>query len=147
MPKRVRDKFYVHRLYSDLVIPTQRLELFKKIANEELGLFQWNTLRVLTGYRSVAFQLSNDFDTADEPTVDQTINVDLIEMRITITNTPNTIWHHKWQWVEPDYKGFDYYKSKARSELWKPFVKTNELSKIGNKTYWNSIKTRWEKQP
>ena len=144
MPKRIHNKYYVHRLYSDLVIPSVRLEMFKKVANDKLGLFEWNTLRVVKGYESVAFQLSNDFDTADEPTVNKTICVDIVEMKVTVTETPNTIWHHKWQWVEPDYKGFDYYNSKARSELWKPFVKANELSKIGNKNYWESIKSRWE---
>lgn len=144
MPKLIHNKYYVHRLYSDLVIPSFRLKMFEKIANDKFGIFQWDTLRVEKYYASVAFQLSDDFDTADEPTVDRTICVNIIDMKITLTDTPTAIWHHKWQWVEPDYKGFDYYKSKARSELWKPFVSSKELSKIGNKAFWNSIKHRWE---
>lgn len=145
MPKVIHSKYYVHKQYSKLILPDHRLEFFLNRAKNIIGNFEWNTLRVAEDYVQIAFQLSEDFDTADEPTVDRTVCVDLINDKIKITETPNAIWHHKWQWVEPDYKGFDYYKSKARSELWKPFVKPEEVCKIGNKTFWNSIKHRWEK--
>jgi hypothetical protein len=111
--------------------------------------YNWNLLRITKSKYfneplEVSFQLSKDFDTADEPSVDETVSVSN-DSKIRITKTPHLIFHHKWQWVEPDYKGFDFHKSKARSELWKPFVNSKELCKIGVKTYWDSIRPRWEK--
>jgi hypothetical protein len=146
MPKSIHNKIYVHRNYSHLVIGEEELKPFLEYAKEELENFEWNALRVVKQCGiaiEVAFQLSKDFDIADEPTVDQTVKVSYYGT-VNVKYSSNMIWHHKWQWVEPDYKGFDYLKSKARSELWKPFVKSFEMSRIGNKNYWESIKSRWE---
>jgi hypothetical protein len=121
-------------------------------AQDAVSDFKWNCLRVkpngISGFSEVAFQYSPDFDTADEPQVVRTVvcipkNLWWSFKRDTVHK--NLIWHHKWMWVNPDYNGFDYEASKARSALWKPHVSKKELSKIGNKVYWESIKHRWEK--
>jgi hypothetical protein len=104
---------------------------------------QWTCIRIKPN-EQVAFQYSPDFDTADEPEVSITMAVDLIG-KVSFRSHNNTIWHHKWMWVTPDYKGFNYEDSKARSATWKPHVSKTELTKIGNKVYWESIKHRWEK--
>jgi hypothetical protein len=126
----------------------------KATCDQILGTYNWNCLRIkpdgLGSASEVAFQWSPDFNTADEPEVLQTIRVmynDVMDMWgvCDIKVHKNTIWHHKWMWVKPDYKGFDYKASKARSALWKPHVKKSELTKIGNRVYWDSIRTRWEK--
>jgi len=41
-------------------------------------------------------------------------------------------------------RGFDVEASKARSELWNPYVSKEEKSKIGYKDFWDSIRHRWE---
>lgn len=148
MPKIIRNRIYIHRQYAHKIISSNDLASFYDYAYGEIGQFEWNTLRLTKGkcfdFNEISFQLSEDFDTADEPAVNTTVSVPYDGDIVRVTKTPHLIFHHKWQWVEPDYKGFDYYKSKARSDLWKPFVNYKELCKIGNKNYWVSIRNRWE---
>ncbi len=155
--KRIGGKLYLHEsvlkfLSKDLY---EEVEKALKSAYTTIGSFNWNCIRIkpdgFVGAMEIAFQYSPDFDSADEPEVIQTVRCLWMcnnewEVKSIKAHT-NTIWHHKWMWVNPDYKGFDYEASKARSALWKPFVKKEELTKIGNKIYWESIKPRWEKTP
>ena len=147
MPKVIRNRIYIHRQYANKIITSNDLASFYDYAYGEIGHFDWNTLRLTKGkysnFREITFQFSKDFDTADEPTVNESVSVSQWGDHVRVTKTPHLIFHHKWQWVEPNYKGFDYYKSKARSDLWKPFVSSKELCKIGNKNYWDSIRNRW----
>lgn len=148
MPKKIGGRIYLHGDYIksldnrllDAVIDAREL------AEDTLGNFQWNTVRIKPdgtgGATEVAFQYAPDFDYDDEPEVMQTVAVSNGEVHI--RQHKNTIWHHKWMWVDSNYKGFDYEASKARSTLWKPFVKKNDIPKIGNKKFWESIKSRWE---
>jgi hypothetical protein len=103
---------------------------------------------VVNSKAEVAFQYSEDFDTADEPTLTYTLGFKFNGSRyeaLTPSFRNNIIWHHKWMWVDPSYTGFDYEASKRRSAIWKPHVSKSELTKIGNKVYWESIKHRWER--
>jgi hypothetical protein len=153
--KKIGGRIYLHKsacslLDSNLYYCASKA---KEVCEHIIGSFNWNCLRIkpdgLGGAFEVAFQYSPDFNEADEPEVVQTIPVifnDVMDMWEVsdIRVHKDTIWHHKWMWVKPDYKGFDYEASKARSALWKPHVKKSELTKIGNKVYWESIKGRWE---
>lgn len=119
------------------------------------GYDDWNCIRVkyskyFHDFSEIAFQYSPDFDTAPEPEVKYTIicaKPDYMNNWVIkdIRTHKNTIWHHKWMWVDPSYTGFNVEESKKRSELWKPHVSKSELRKIGNKLFWDSIKSRWEK--
>jgi len=153
MPKRIGGKIYLHKNYiesldSDLV---HEVTFALEKAHEVLGSFAWNTVRIkpdgFGGAEEVAFQFSPDFDSADEPEVTQTVAVQMTGADWDIVNLRDhsgLIWHHKWMWVDSDYTGFSYAASKAHSAKWKPFVKKEELPKIGRKKFWESIKTRWD---
>jgi hypothetical protein len=154
MPKRIGGRIYLHKDY----VPSLDADLLHEVtfalekAEEVLGSFNWNTIRIkpdaVGGAEEVAFQFSPDFDTADEPEVTQTVAVRMLgaDWEIAhIRNHSGLIWHHKWMWVDSDYQGFDYAAAKRRSDLWKPHVHKDELPKIGNKKFWESIRSRWEK--
>lgn len=144
MSKRIGGRIYLHKSY----IASLNSELVNEVtfamdkAIELLGSFAWNTIRIKPN-GEVAFQFSPDFDSADEPEVTQTVTVN-IDGSVKLHNHSGLIWHHKWMWVAKDYIGFSYSTSKAHSALWKPLVKKEELPKIGQKKFWESIKTRWD---
>lgn len=88
---------------------------------------------------SFSFIHSPDFDTADEPTVGRAIKVKPSgDIKVTEPTKDPKIWHHKWQWVADDYKGFDVNQSKQRSKDWKDVVGVDRQvsSRIGSKSYW-----------
>jgi hypothetical protein len=154
MPKKIGGRIYAHKDYIKSLSYSYIPEIIdaEQVARETLGNFEWNTVRVkpddVGGLSEIAFQYSPDFDTSDEPEVVQTVvcvpsNGGWKVARV--QKHTDIIWHHKWMWVDKDYKGFDYEASKARSDLWKKFVGKDELPKIGNKKFWDKIRIRWEK--
>lgn len=130
---------YIHKLDKALLFEVEKAQNFLHVLGDKTP---WNCIRIKP-FVEVAFQYSPDFDVADEPEVAYTMVIRNGKVVVRPSNN-NPIWHHKWMWVDPTYKGFDYEASKARSALWKPHVKKSELTKIGNKVYWESIKERWE---
>jgi hypothetical protein len=46
------------------------------------------------------------------------------------------IYHHKWQWVSDDYKGFDVEKNKQRSLQWSSLDGVDK-SRIGQRKHWD----------
>jgi hypothetical protein len=143
--KRIGGRIYLHTSNIQSLDKIYHFDIEKARHIVEVCLqdrTKWNCIRIKPN-EQVAFQYSPDFNSADEPEVTITMAVDLIG-KIVIRTHNNTIWHHKWMWVDSTYKGFDYEASKARSALWKPHVNKSELTKIGNKVYWESIKKRWE---
>jgi len=153
MPKRIGGRIYLHKDYIHTLGDVMAFEVAVALekAEEVLGSIDWNTLRIkpdaVGGASEVAFQFSPDFDSADEPEVTRTINVCLDGSDWSIVNLRDHsgfIWHHKWMWVDTNYTGFSHSASKVHSALWKPYVKPEEMPKIGRKKFWESIKTRWD---
>jgi hypothetical protein len=152
MPKKIGGRIYAHKDYikSLSIVHIPEIVAALQVAEETLGDFDWNTVRIkpdaVGGLKEVAFQYSPDFDTADEPEVVQTVTCVSIDgtWKVYVRKHKDTIWHHKWMWVEPNYKGFDYEASKARSALWKKFVSPEEIPKIGRKSFWDKLRVRWE---
>jgi hypothetical protein len=153
MPKKIGGRIYAHKDYikSLSIIYIPEIIAALQVVKDTLDDFTWNTVRIkpdaVGGLEEVSFQYSPDFDTADEPEVVQTITcvpMDNTWEVVRIKRHTDTIWHHKWMWVEPNYKGFDYEASKARSALWKKFVSPSEIPKIGRKSFWDKLRVRWE---
>lgn len=149
--KKIGNRLYMHRDYAfELDKPLLIDFVDAYVAFRGFSTTPFNCVRIkpiVNWHPEIAFQYSKDFDTADEPSVDYTLRYRFEGSKYVALKPlvhSNLIWHHKWMWVKPDYKGFDYEASKARSALWKPHVKKSELTKIGNKLYWESIKGRWE---
>jgi hypothetical protein len=141
--KRIGGRVYVHRDYAHLHCPQSTLRLaLGHAAYLYPVVTSYTTVRLAPG--EIAFQFSPDFNSAPEPRVGWTISVrEDGTVRRTDGGADPMIWHHKWQWVGDDYRGFSVAASKRRSQLWKPHVRTNELSKIGRRSYWERIKHRW----
>ena len=152
MPKKIGGRIYAHRDYIKNLSITAIPEIISafQVAEDILGDFKWNTVRIkpddVGGLKEVAFQYSPDFDTADEPQVVQTVMCvpHNNTWKVDVREHKDTIWHHKWMWVGPDYEGFDYEASKARSALWRKFVSPSEIPKIGRKSFWDKLRVRWE---
>ena len=143
--KKVGTKIYVHRMYEQYVVPKEILERAKGSVDVCVRLWEYECIRYDTKTKAVSFQECRDFNLVDEPEVGYTMTVTYGgEVKETKPAKDPYIWHHKWRWVLPDYPFFDYEKSKARSALWEPYVTKDERRKIGRKSYWDAIRTRWE---
>ena len=99
---------------------------------------------------------SPDWNTENEPTVGDSYrwtagrlfdsHGDLIQPAIRRYNPDNPqIYHMKWMFVDPSYRGFDVRKAKMRSDLWNSVIPhTKDIkSRIGYRRYWNEILTRY----
>ena len=142
--KKVGTCIYVHRQYREAVIPQDAWDhALHVLGGEEPE--GYTGIKYDRKKQSLTFQWSPDFDTAPEPTVGLCIMAQWDgTMRVMHPPKDPMIWHHKWLWVADDYKGFDVEESKARSELWKPYVSGVEKKRIGRKSFWESIRKRWE---
>lgn len=143
--KRIGNTIYVHKDYvkTTLDFATERIKEAKKILGSQLKEYTAVRFDVKSG--NVAFIYSPGFDVEDEPIVGKSILVKADNsVKITPQKKDPQIWHHKWLWVEDDYKGFDVEKSKERSNLWKDKVSKEEKRKIGYNSFWNKIKEKYE---
>lgn len=94
-----------------------------------------------------SFLYCPDWDSADEPTIEESIKVSY-HGKITKSNKKSDpqIYHQKWQFVGSDYTGFDIEESKQRTKDYqaaineiakKKGISTREISsKIGTLSYW-----------
>ena len=131
---------YVHKDYEH-VLPQEDLNKAKSHLPKD---FEYTAVKHNKKEGTFAFIHSPDFDSSPEPTVGTSIKVHPSgETKTTKMSNPPKIWHHKHQWVAPDYKGFDVEKSKKRSEDWKKVVdKMKEhdpqvYNRIGSKKFWD----------
>ena len=83
----------------------------------------------------IRFDESADFDIAREPTPGKMIAVD--SQGNVAKRKSNQIFHHKWMWVDDDYKGFDVNKEYSWSKEWTS--KVDNFSGIGKKENWDKI--------
>jgi hypothetical protein len=97
----------------------------------------------------VSFLKVYGWDELDEPILQRSIIVypGFQVKVIDYINRDPPVYHHKWTMVLPDYKGFDYKKSQARSHEWasNPVVAAmmkkdpHFKSRIGYKSYWDNV--------
>lgn len=122
--KQVGSKIYFHKSIHDKIIPQdvwdKAMEMkdhFDWMSNYNNPI-QFNTVCYdLKKPNVVRIDVCPGFDTDREPRVGTTYTFDT-ENHITDIVTNNQIFHHKWLWIEPDYKGFDVKKSYNWSKRW-----------------------------
>jgi len=132
--KKMGNDVYIHKDYSSYIPQDIYLPALNRIPKE----FDFTVLKYNRKTNSISFIKSDDFDTASEPTVGDSIKVDGDEVKLRNAPSRDQIYHHKWMFVKPDYDGFDYIKSKLHSLMWyKKYDYDYRL--IGYKDYWNSI--------
>jgi hypothetical protein len=127
---------YIHKNYENQ-LPQEALRLAKSKLPKN---YDYTTVKYDKKYGTFSFIQSPDFDTADEPIVGMSIKITPEGGKIITPQAKDPlIWHHKWQWVGDDYKGFDIEASKIRSKKWQNIVNKDKeiLSRIGRKSYWD----------
>ncbi len=107
---------YAHKNYAHKIIPMEILINAEAVLYEKYPDFQYNCLKYDTNTQTVSFQEGPDFDTAREPVVGDYVSV--FPDGKTRKGHSEYIWHHKWLWVEDDYKGFDVEASFNWSQKW-----------------------------
>ena len=83
-----------------------------------------------------------DWDIENEPTVGDSICCWLKdgEFQAKKIKSKNQIYHNKWQFVQPDYDGFDVEAAKERTKLWNSIPDINKHKiRIGYRSYWNKL--------
>lgn len=154
--KDISGTIYVHRQYADNhpLIPQEHLDNAREVLKNKHPNHNYNIVKYChTGPEagSVSFLRSDDFDTAPEPIVGDSVKVKPNgSTSVTKKTNPPKIYHHKHEFVGSDYKGFDPEESKARSKAWKPVIDAIKagthphaphdpkiMKRIGNKNVWD----------
>jgi len=133
--KKMGNDVYIHRNYESY-LPSDILLENKKLLPKDFNytIVKWNKKD-----NSMSFIESKDFDISDEPIVDNSYKVGDGNIRFRFKPKRDQIYHHKWMFVKPDYKGFNYDESKLRSLSW--YKKYDYDSRmIGYKDYWDTLK-------
>ena len=115
--KDMGGNLYVHKNYADRIVPAEALQKAQDILQENYPDFQYNAIKYDSKNGNIAFQEAPDFDTAREPVVGDyvTVNPDDGSVR---KGHSDYVWHHKWEWVDNDYEGFDVGESWNWSKQW-----------------------------
>lgn len=145
--KTIDKNIWVHKQYATSILAEDE---YKKFLNHVPENFQFNILRINLKEHNISFINSPDFDYSNEPLIGDIFKVQLQEKDAPILSFSRNqiknplIYHHKWMFVNDEYKGFDVKKSKERSLEWKNILGVNkELSnKIGRKEFWD----KWLKE-
>jgi len=112
--KQVGKQLYVHKDYAELVVPLKKLYAAGKVFDEA---FPFNAVMYDAEKNVLRFDEAPDFDTAREPRVGRYFAVQL-DTGTSKEGASDSIWHHKWLWVQDDYLGFDVEEAKAWSRRW-----------------------------
>lgn len=127
--KQMGQFVYLHKNYEDQL---PNIESFKKILVKNYPTFEYNIVKYSPNVTS--FIYSPDFDTANEPLVEKFVTVKIDGSHR--MGRSNTIYHHKWLFVDDNYDGFDVGDSVQRSKDWLQIPDIN-FSKIGqSREYW-----------
>ena len=130
-------KNYVSRFIHDPIFMTSYKPLLEYAQRNE---FDYTIIAYDVKEGNMSFTFSPDWDTAPEPLVGSRISYDpdIQELHDRVFN-PGLIenpfiYHHKWLFVDEDYKGFDIEESMLRSASW--MCLEPDYSRIGRKKYW-----------
>lgn len=130
--KEIGYAVYVHREYEERLGAT--VEWAKRHLPES---YEYTVVKLNQRNDSVSFILCPDFDLEHEPAIAEilVVSADGVTQRRT-TPTDPYIYHHKWLFVDDDYRGFNVDESKARSLHWISLGDVDR-SRIGRASYWN----------
>ena len=120
---------YIHRLYAQEAIKNlsrqnrvvaQKLQWSWDYKTKDFPDFQFNAVRLDIQHGYIRFDQAPDFDQAREPHVGQwlTAYFDGYYSK----GSSQSIWHHKFLWVKPDYPGFNYQEAINWSAQYLPLL-------------------------
>jgi len=128
--KRIGGRVYLHRSAVSL---RPDLKPMIREAQEFIGSWRWDVVRVDQGREEVAFFQSPDFDRAPEPTVGPALVVNVSTGATRKWSQTGWIYHQKHTFVGPNYTGFDLAASRARTKRWEALGV--DKSRIGRRDY------------
>lgn len=156
--KKVGNAMYVHR--SNVIelaehMPSRDYDALLRLLMKANKRYRFEIVKYEKG--NVSLIDSPDWNTENEPTVGDSYRWkagayfdskgDLMPPVIRRHNPENPqIYHSKWMFVGPNYKGFDVDKARIRSALWQSVLPhTKDVkSRIGYRRYWNAILERYD---
>ena len=142
--KQVGSKVYFHKSVHERIVPQDVWDKAMEMKDDFDGMsnhnnpIQFNTVCYdLRQPNIVRIDECPEFDTSSEPCVGKTYTFDTENNLISIAINQQ-IFHHKWLWVEPDYKGFDVIKSYEWSKLW--LSKLKETASGWEHKWWEQLR-------
>lgn len=138
--KLIGGNLYAHKSYASIYPESlQQALIILRVNHPD---FNYEIIKHNQKENSYSFIQSKGFNTDMEPGIQDVINISLNNNTVKIIKgrTDPQIYHHKWQFVADDYKGFDVKTSMLRSLAWKTKLGFNKAvsSKIGTKSYWDN---------
>lgn len=133
--KVVGDCVYVHK--SALKRSAVPAEVVEARAESLPPDFDYQIIKWNRRSGDVSFIKSPDWDSASEPTVGDSVKVDAQgQSKLRRANPDNPqIYHHKYQFVDASYGGFNVAESRRHAEEWERLQP--DKSRIGYKKYWD----------
>lgn len=144
MIKKVVSAWYVHKsnieeLCDSLPVEESeylldKLDYYKKKVNKPFTIIKYDRKS-----KNVSLIYSPDWDTVNEPTVGTSYTIKP-DNSIVTRKGGSQVYHNKWQFVGPNYSGFNIQQAKQRTKEWNSIPNINSLKKfIGNKKYWHDL--------
>lgn len=137
--KKVMKSLYVHKsnlkeLFDNIDDGTviERIQKIIKNFDKPFEIVKYDSI---TG--NISLIDSPDWDTVNEPTVGDSYTYKP-DGSVSYRKGGTQVYHNKWQFVAPDYTGFDIEKAKQRTKEWNaiPDIRDHK-SRIGYKNYWH----------
>ena len=117
--KVVGNQVYFHKNYVGSM-PKNVQELYEKALESMPEGFKFNSLMYEASKKGkparIRFDEAPNFDTAREPITGK--HWSYMSDGKTASGESKNVWHHKWQWVDDDYKGFNVDDSYEWSKQW-----------------------------
>jgi hypothetical protein len=131
--KEMAGAVYLHRAYEHL-LPENMLLSAKKQLPEG---WSYQVLKYVRATGDITFIECPQFDTADEPIVGDGFLVRRDGSSRLVRNPKDDPWiyHHRWMFVDRNYRGFDVLASERRSAIW-TLLPGVDYSRIGRKGFW-----------
>jgi hypothetical protein len=130
--KVIGGEVYVHRNYENQ-FPQDLLNTAKSYIPKG---YDYQVVKYNPKLGTFSFIKSSDFDTNPEPSVNGGITVKPDGTAKEFKDA-GWIYHHKWEWVDDDYKGFDVEKEKQRSLKWSSLDGVDK-TRIGQRKHWDT---------
>lgn len=153
MLKKVVGSFYAHNSnfneWKDTVLKYMSKQDFQEmmdyaqdIYDSEIGINSY-VLKYDKPTNRISIISTPDWDIENEPTVGDSICVwkdENGEFKSKKIKCKNQIYHNKWQFVQPNYTGFDVEAAKERTKLWNSIPDiAKHKSRIGYRSYWKDL--------
>jgi len=129
------DCIYVHK--SAIERASVPLDVLESRAEHLPSDFDYQVIKYDRRSGAVSFIQSPDWDKSSEPLVGDSYKVDADgDLKFRRHNPENPqIYHHKYQFVDPDYEGFNVAESRQHAQQWEGLKP--DKSRIGYKKYWD----------